>query len=326
MPPAISIFTTFSQAPAPLRGAAWMSLAALAFAGMTALVRVIGKDMHPLEITFFRNFYGLLFMAPWLIRVGWGGLRTTRIGAYGLRGIFGLAAMSLWFWAVTMMPLGEAVALSFTAPLFASLAAVMILGERMGVRRSLALVTGFVGALIILRPGLITISIPAMLVITSSVFIACAVTMVKILARTESTSAIVTWMGLYLTPMSLIPALFVWRMPSLEETGILIAIGGLATLGQIGMTRAYAATDVTIALPFDYARLPFAAVIGFIAFAETPDVWTWLGAFVIAGATVYIAHRESRLANGQAGERIGTATLGTGGAAIIPPGPPDTKP
>jgi drug/metabolite transporter (DMT)-like permease len=92
------------------------------------------------------------------------------------------------------------------------------------------------------------------------------------------------------------------------------------------MTRAYAATDVTIALPFDYARLPFAAVIGFIAFAETPDVWTWLGAFVIAGATVYIAHRESRLANGQAGERIGTATLGTGGAAIIPPGPPETKP
>jgi len=299
-----------------------MSLAALAFAGMTALVRVMGKDMHPLEITFFRNFYGLLFMAPWLIKVGWGGLRTKRIGAYGLRGIFGLAAMSLWFWAVTMMPLGEAVALSFTAPLFAALVAVIVLGERMGIRRSLALITGFMGALIILRPGLIAVSMPAILVITSSLFIACAVTMVKILARTESTSAIVTWMGLCMTPMSLIPALFVWRMPSLEETGILIFIGGLATLGQIAMTRAYAATDVTIVLPFDYARLPFTAIIAFIAFAETPDIWAWVGALIIAGATIYITHREARLARGQPGARIGTVTLGTGGAEISPPVPP----
>lgn len=305
---------------APLRGALWMLLAAAAFAAMTALVRVMGKNMHPFEITFFRNFYGLLFMAPWLMRMGFAGLRTARIGAYTLRATFGLTAMMLWFWAITLMPLGEAVALSFTAPLFASLAAMVFLGERMGLRRSIALVAGLVGALIILRPGIITLSVPAMLVLTSSLFIACSLTMVKLLSRSESPAAIVTWMGLYLTPLSLIPALFVWRWPSLEESLILIVLGGLATIGQVAMTRAYAATEATIVLPFDYARLPFAAAIAYFAFSEKPDVWTWTGAAMIAIATIYMAHRESRIARRAARHtaRLGTATLVAGGAELAP--------
>ena len=277
-----------------------MLLAAAAFAAMTALVRYLGRDMHAFEIAFFRNFYGLLFMAPWLARTGWRGLRTRRTGAYGLRAAFGLTAMLLWFWAVTLMPLGDAVALSFTAPLFTSVAAVAVLGERMGVRRTAALLAGFAGALVILRPGVIPVSLPAVLVLTSSVFIACSITTVKILARSESPSAIVTWMGLYMTPMSLIPAVFVWRWPGLAETVELVVMGGFATLGQVAMTRAYAATEATIVLPFDYARLPFAAAIAYLAFAEVPDGWTWVGAAVIAAATVYIAHREARLARGAA--------------------------
>ncbi len=311
-----SAFDLFARLSAPLRGALWMLLAAAAFAAMTALVRVMGESLHPFEIAFWRNLYGLLFMAPWLARMGFGGLKTKRMGAYTLRGIFGLSAMLLWFWAITAMPMGEAVALSFTAPLFASLAAVVILHERMGLRRVMALIAGFVGALVILRPGVIAVTVPALVVLASSVFIACSVTMVKILSRTESPAAIVTWMGLFLTPASLIPALFFWRGPGLAETGVLVVIGGLATIGQVAMTRAYAATEATIVLPFDYARLPFAAAIGFFAFAEMPDAWTWIGAAIIAVATLYIAHRESRLA--RPGARIGTATLHPGGAEIAP--------
>ena len=310
-----------SLTPAPLRGAAWMLLASAAFASMTVLVRILGKDMHPFEITFWRNFYGLVFMLPWIASVGFSGLRTKRIGAYTLRGIFGLTAMLLWFWSITLMPLGEAVALSFTAPLFASVAAVVVLREHMGLRRSMALAAGFAGALIILRPGIIPVSTPALLVLLSSVFIACSVTMVKILSRTESPAAIVTWMGLFLTPLSLIPAVFFWRWPTLTETMMLIVMGGFATIGQMAMTRAYAVTEATIVLPFDYARLPFAAAIAFIIFAEIPDGWTWIGAAVMAVATVYMAHREAQIARARKGVRIGTVTLGTGGAELAAPPP-----
>jgi drug/metabolite transporter (DMT)-like permease len=304
-----------------------MLLAAAAFAAMTALVRVMGETMHPFEIAFWRNLYGVLFMAPWIARVGLAALRTRRIGGYTLRAACGLSAMLLWFWAITVMPLDEAVALSFTAPLFASVAAVMFLGERMGLRRTFALLAGFAGTLVILRPGIQAISEPALLVLAASVFIAISITMVKTLSRSESPAAIVTWMGVYMTPMSLIPAAFVWTWPTMGETLILIVMGAFATVGQVAMTRAYAVTDATVVLPFDYARLPFAAVIAYLAFAERPDGWTWAGAAIIAGSTIYIAHRESRLARRHRGPRIGTATLGVGGAELAPPAPsPDAKP
>lgn len=316
-----------SLAPAPLRGAAWMLLAAAAFAVMTALVRVMGATMHPFEIAFWRNLYGLLFMVPWIARVGFVALRTRRIGGYTLRAACGLSAMLLWFWAITVMPLDEAVALSFTAPLFASVAAVVFLGERMGTRRTLALLAGFAGTLVILRPGVQTISPPALVVLAASLFIAISITMVKTLSRSESPAAIVTWMGVFMTPMSLIPAAFFWTGPTMGETLLLIVIGGFATVGQVAMTRAYAATDATVVLPFDYARLPFAAAIAYVAFAERPDGWTWAGAAIIAGSTVYIAHRESRIARHRAGGRIGTATLDVGGAELAPPPTsPDARP
>lgn len=298
-----------------------MLLAAAAFALMTVMVRMLGAAMHPFEIAFFRNLFGLLFMAPWLMAMGMGALRTRHIGGYSLRSLFGLTAMLLWFSAVTMMPLAEAVALSFTAPLFAAIAAVLFLGERMGLRRTFALLAGFAGALIILRPGLIELTLPAGLVLASSVFIACSITMVKTLSRTEGASAIVTWMGIYMVPMSLVPALFVWRWPTLTETAQLVVMGGLATAGQVAMTRAYAATDATVVLPFDYARLPFAAAVAYFAFAEIPDLWTWVGAGVIATATIYMARREALVARRERRAGAGTVTLGAGGASADPPAP-----
>ncbi|MFM2130038.1 MAG: hypothetical protein RL477_1584 [Pseudomonadota bacterium] len=315
-----------TEAPAPLRGAAWMLLAAAAFSAMTALVRVMGETMHPFEIAFWRNFYGLLFMAPWIAHVGFAALRTRRIGGYTLRAACGLIAMTLWFWSITLMPLDEAVALSFTAPLFASVAAVLFLGERMGLRRTLALLAGFAGTLVILRPGLVALSQPALMVLAASVFIALSVTMVKTLSRSESPEAIVTWIGVYMVPMSLVPAAFFWTWPTWGETLILVVMGGFATLGQVAMTRAYAATDATIVLPFDYARLPFAAAIAWFAFAERPDAWTWAGAAIIAGATIYIAHREARAARAGSHPIIGTATLGAGGAALAPQPAPQPAP
>ncbi|HTI86816.1 MAG TPA: DMT family transporter, partial [Alphaproteobacteria bacterium] len=117
-----------------------------------------------------------------------------------------------------------------------------------------------------------------------------------ILSRTEPSNVIVTYMGIYLVPMSLIPALFVWTMPSGTDWLWLVFIAGVATIGQLGITYAYATTEATVVLPFDYARLPFAAAIAYLAFGEVPDRWTWLGALVIAGSAVYIARREAQRA------------------------------
>jgi S-adenosylmethionine uptake transporter len=276
-----------------MRGGAFMIVSALNFALMAGVIRLLAERLHPFEIAFFRNFFSLLFMAPWVLRTGLSGLRTSSIRKYGLRGLTAIVAMLCWFYGLAMMPLAEATALSFTAPIFASIGAILFLGERMGIRRWSAIVVGFAGAMIVLRPGLSAVSLPALVVLGGSAAVAGSIIMVKILSRTEPTSLIVAYMGIYLVPMSLIPAMLVWTTPIGAEWLWLIAIGGVATIAQLATTSAYAVADATVILPFDYTRLLFAALIGFLAFDEVPDAWTWLGAAVIAASAIYIAHREA---------------------------------
>ena len=288
--------TAWTQAPGPLRGAVFMLISAFSFAAMAGMIRYLGDHLHPFEVAFFRNIVSLALMAPWVLRGGLAGLRTSSIRKYGLRGLASITGMLCWFYGLATMPIAGATALSFTAPIFTSIAAIFFLGEHIGVRRWAAIAIGFAGAMIILRPGVSTFSLSAFVVLGGSAAVACSVIMVKILSRTEPSSLIVAYMGIYLVPMSLIPALFVWTTPSMSDWFWLIFIGAVATIGQLGMTHAYAATEATVVLPFDYARLPSAALIGYLAFNEAPDAWTWTGAAVIAGSTIYIARREARLA------------------------------
>lgn len=277
-----------------MRGAAFMIISAMNFALMAGTIRYLAERLHPFELAFFRNLFSLLFMAPWVLRTGLSGLRTSSIRKYGLRGLTAIVAMLCWFYGLAMMPIAEATALSFTAPIFASIGAIFFLGERMGIRRWSAIAVGFAGAMIILRPGLTAISLPAMVVLGGSAAVAGSIIMVKILSRTEPASLIVAYMGIYLVPMSLIPALFVWTTPTGADWLWLIFIGGVATVAQLAITYAYAAADATVILPFDYTRLLFAAMVGYFAFGEAPDAWTWVGAAIIAASAIYIARREAK--------------------------------
>jgi drug/metabolite transporter (DMT)-like permease len=279
-----------------MRGGVFMLISAVSFATMAGIIRYLADHLHPFEVAFFRNAVSLALMAPWVLRGGIEGLRTASIRKYSLRGLASITAMLCWFYGLATMPIAEATALSFTAPIFTSIAAIFFLGERMGTRRWAAIVIGFAGAMIILRPGVSALNLSALVVLGGSAAVACSVIMVKILSRTEPSSLIVAYMGIYLVPMSLVPALFVWTPPSLNDWFWLILIGVVATIGQLGMTSAYAATEATVVLPFDYARLPSAALIGYLAFNEAPDSWTWIGATVIAASAIYIARREARLA------------------------------
>ncbi|MFN4284264.1 MAG: DMT family transporter [Alphaproteobacteria bacterium] len=282
--------------PGPAKGALWMSLAAASFAVMSALVRYLSQQISPLEVAFFRNLFGLAFLLPTLIQAGWANMRTNNFKRYSLRAALGLTSMYTWFIGLAYLPLADATTLSFIAPIIACIFAVVFLGERAGWRRWSAIVVAFGGALLILRPGFQEIPPAAILLLLGTVATAGSVITVKVLSRTEPASAIVGYMGIYMTPISLIPALFVWTTPSWDLWPWIVLMGAAATLGQWGMTQAYAAADATVVLPFDYVRLPIIAVIAYFIFAETPDAMTYLGGLIIAAATIYIAHRESKMA------------------------------
>jgi drug/metabolite transporter (DMT)-like permease len=278
--------------PAPLRGAIWALSAALAFAVAAALIRYVSQSYHPFEVAFFRSVFGLLFMAPWLFRWGFGALRTRRIGMQSLRGLVELGAILAWFSTLSMMPLGEAIALNFSTPIIATVLAALVLREVVRRRRWTAVVLGFVGMLVIVRPGIAVINPAAFLVLLTALCVATSGMMMKVLSRTDAPYATVAWMTVCLVPFSLGPALFVWETPTPEMLPWLAAVGAVTTIGHLSLARAYGAIDASYVQPFHYATLPFAALIGYFAFAEVPDLWTWVGAGIIAGSTLYIARRE----------------------------------
>jgi drug/metabolite transporter (DMT)-like permease len=306
--------------PAPVRAALWMVLASIAFAAMIILIRQLTATFDPLQVVFFRNVFGLIAMLPWIAGHGLGALRTQRLGLHALRATIGIVSMICWFTALSLMPLAQATALSFTAPIFASVLAVIFLGEVMRLRRWSATAVGLLGTLVILRPDGSSIEPAAMLAIASAVLGAASPIFVKIMARTESTGAIVTYMVLFLTPLSLVPALLVWQQPSLVELGFAALLGLAGTLGHLCLTRALATADATVVVPFDYLRLPAVALMAWLVFAEVPVIWTWIGGAIIAASSIYMTLREMKL---KRHGRPGAAAQGAG-----PPGeaPAETLP
>ena len=279
-----------------LRGPAMMIGACAGFAAMMAIVRHVSSEIPPLEAVFFRNLLGTVFILPLVFYAGWDQLHTGRPAMHLLRAVLGLISMLLLFTALSLLPLADVTALSFTAPLFATIGAALLLQEHVGARRWTATLVGFCGALVILRPGMGAFSGASLVALASAVAMAAAQLSVKSLSRTEHPNAIVLIMGLLMTPMSLLPVVFVWTWPSWSTFSWLLLMGLAATIGQVCLVRAMQAADASAVMPFDFSRLIFASALGWLAFGEHPDKWTWIGAAIICVATVYIARREARLA------------------------------
>jgi drug/metabolite transporter (DMT)-like permease len=275
-------------------GASFMVLASVCFTAMNILIREANAELHPLQIAFLRNLFAFIAMLPWLWHVGFAGLRTKRLGMQLLRGGISFIGMALWFTAVTVLPLAQAVALNFTLPLFVTAGAALILAERVGVRRWAATVIGFLGTLIILRPGFEAVTIVSVLPILAAVAMACTALIVKSLSGTENPNAIVFYMNMLLTPISFVPALFVWQWPSWPVLGLTVALGVLAMVAHLFFTRAYKYADASAIMPLEYVRLPLIAVVGYLLYSEVPDLWTGIGAGIIVGSAIYITHREGR--------------------------------
>lgn len=297
--------TQFESLPAPVRGAAWMLFAAAMFAAMGGCIRYLSTDIHPLETAFFRSVIGLALMFPFVARGGLGLVRTKRHGLFFVRGVASAMGQAFYFVSIAFLPMADAVSLTFTAPLFGMLIAIVALGERPHLRRWLATMAGFAGVLIVLRPGFAEIAPLTAAPLIAAVAMAFIWVFVKMLSRTEPTERIVFYMMAYTLPTSLVPALFVWTTPSLAHVPWLVATAVVANLGQFAMTNAYRAADATAVFPFDFARLPFTALIAYFAFAQGLDTWTWVGAAVIFGSTVYIVRREAALSRASGGDAPG---------------------
>jgi drug/metabolite transporter (DMT)-like permease len=285
----------FAKLSDPVRAALLIVFAGVLFSSMNAMIRHVSSELHPLEIVFFRSLFGFVAMMPWLSRQGLGVLRTRRPGLIGLRTLLGFVSMATWFSALAIVPLGNAVALGFTAPLFAAVAAVIVLHEVIRARRITALVVGFGGMLIILRPGVQSIGTGEVMVVVSALTMALSVIIMKVLTRTEQVGSLVVYQTMLTTPIALIPALFVWTWPSAEMWMWVALIGVVASTAHMAFTRAFSLADTMYLMPFDYLRLPQVAFLGWALFGEPTDLYTWAGAAVIAASSVYVAHREAKM-------------------------------
>ena len=271
-----------------------MLAAGASFVVMSSVVRSLSADVHPIEIAFFRALVGLLLMLPYLIRTRGRGLRTDSQKFYIARGLIGTIFITTYFPGLALIAVADAQALVFTAPLFVAVFAILILGETPHLRRIAALVTGFAGILLILRPGFEEIGLGAILVLISALANAASNLIAKFKTRSDHPDTVVLYLGIYVTPVVLVPALFVWTWPGWIDLGWLFAVGALATMNQRFLSRAFAVADATAVLPYDFVRLPFAALVGFMAFGEMPDAYVWIGGAVIFVASVVIAHREAQ--------------------------------
>lgn len=270
-----------------------MCVAACAFSVMVGLIRTATESIHPFQAAFLRSGFALLFMLPWLMRSRFAVLSTKRLKLHGIRAITGLIAMLTWFSALATLPLAEAVSLSFTTPLFATVGAALFLGEIVRGRRWSATIVGFVGVLVILRPGLDEVPPSALLVLISAVAGAISALLIKVLSRTQSPGEIVAYLAIFLTPLSFIAAVPFWVWPSWTIVGLMMVAACCGTMGHLFFARAMRVADASAVIPFDYLRLPLVAIVGYVFFGEMMDMLGWLGALIIIGSTIYIAHREA---------------------------------
>ena len=267
--------------PPTLAGALLMGTAACGMAVDTIIARMVVQEVHPTVLVFFRNLFSLMIMAPWLWRMRHSVFRTSRLTLHIVRNLLKLGALITFFTAVGLMPLAGVTAIQFAMPLFAAAGAVLFLGEAPSRRRTLSTLVGFMGVLLIIRPGVETITIGAFAAVASAILQAGVGLMVKYLGRFDPPNTIVALTLVLSLPLSLLPALFFWTTPALPMLGLIAIQGGIGVIAQICITRGMRKADASLMMPIDFVRLPLVALIAYLAFGEVPDSWTWAGAAVV---------------------------------------------
>ncbi len=274
------------------RGAAFILVSSLLFAVQSAAIKSLAPRLDIWQIVFIRSALLALFVLP----IAWRKTRlvTPRLGAHFLRAVVGVGGFLTYVYAITHAPLAEVTAISFTKVIFIVLFAIALFGEKVGWRRWLAVLIGFLGVLIMVRPGAAPLD-PALLAALANALLAASVVMLlKQLSRTEAPETIVFYFGLFAAVLMAVPAALTWTAPTPREWIVLVALSLLGAFGQSLMVRGFAEGEASAMAPLAYVHLIYAGVLGYVLFAEIPDAWTLGGSAVIIASTLYIALREAR--------------------------------
>lgn len=273
----------------------FMFVASVTGVCMHATVRYLSAELRPFELAFFRNFLALIILSIPLLRLGLKPLHSRRRGLHLLRGALTTASMLTFFTALSLSPLAQVTALAFTAPLAATVLAIVFLGEVVRMRRWTAILIGFAGTVVILRPGVEAIDLGAGLTLFSAATWGAAIVVTRVLGRSESSLTITLYMALIMTVLSFVPATTVWIWPAPGLYFWLLLMAAFGTVTQLCFTQALREAETSVVLPIDFLKLIWATVLGYVLFAEFPDGTTLIGGAMIFASAVYIAYRESRL-------------------------------
>ena len=283
-----------------LRGALWMLASAVGFTAMTTLIKYLGPGYPAALQTFYRQLAGVIVLAPMMARDWRGTFYTTRPGILIFRSSAGVLAMILGFYAYQELPLADANALSFTRTLWLVPLAGLVLRERIGPLRIAAALVGFLGVLIMLRPGADGASAgwlgwPQAAALASALLFALTITGMKVMTRDHSPFTLLTYAAVLGLVFSIPPALFVWRWPSLPDLGLLAAMGVIGTFTQGAYIKGMQSGEAAVMAPIDYTRLVFAVLAGLLLFHEVPRTATLIGAGIVVASTLFISLREHQL-------------------------------
>ena len=260
---------------------------------MGAGVKLLSDDLHPIIICFYRCLMGLIIITPFVARNNFKALQTDNMRLQFFRALINIISMICWFSAIGMMHFEKATALGFTTPLFTTVLAVLILGEVIRFHRTAALLLGFVGILIIIRPGYLPFEFGTILMLIASFSFSFVLIFVKKLSATDSSLTIIFYHLLYMTPAFFILSLFFWESITFNQIIIFILMGASGLLSHWCLAQAFKMSDTTFVMPLQFTKLIWASFIGLFIFAEQPDIWTWIGGVIIFISVVYITYREA---------------------------------
>jgi drug/metabolite transporter (DMT)-like permease len=280
--------------PPNLRGILWVALSGVLFALLNVFTLIPAQHLNPYVMAFLRYLFGALFLVPIVMRLGlYRSLHTRRLPLHISRGAIHTAGMMLWFVALPLTTLAEITALGFTGPIFVTIGAALFLAEKVRLRRWMAVMVGFIGAMIIIRPGFGDIHIGVICILISTPIFSASNLISKALARTDSATTIVIWQNIVIVVCALPFALWFWQTPQWGDVFWFLLAGLAGTLGHICQQRGYQLADITLLQPIGFLSLIWNTMLGYFLFFQKPDVWTFVGAAVIFASALYISHREA---------------------------------
>ena len=262
---------------------------------MLTFLKLAQENVNVYVAGFLRFFFGLIIILPYIIKTKFLVFRTTHIKKHLLRSLLNLPAMLLYFSTLVMLPIEKVTAISFIVPLIVTILAVMFLNEKIYIYRTLALILGFSGMLIILRPGVIDISIGVYMALFSSLLWSIVIIITKKIAKDDSSITILSYQSVFMTMFSFFIVLFYWETPNAITFIYLVLAGACGTVLHLALNHAYKLVDVSMTQPYSFLSLVFASIIGFYIFNEIPDLFTWIGACVIFIGVLIISYREMKL-------------------------------